>query len=142
MLAGVPRSLPAVLEAYQLTRKASRAGFDWDSLAGIFEKLEEEKNELDSLIPGGAAAAHGKLKIEDSDTAQKLEEETGDLLFAAVNIARFLGIDPEIALKKANAKFKKRFQSMESAAGRSGSQFSDLPRERKEELWDLVKREP
>ena len=68
-----------------------------------------------------------------------LEEEVGDLLFAAVNVARFLGADPEIALKKANRKFLARFQWMESAAAKDGRRIADLPRERMEELWDLSK---
>jgi MazG family protein len=142
VLSGVPRSLPAVLEAYQLTRKAARVGFDWDSLAGIFEKIDEEKSELNSLLSEGASGARGKLTLEDDQANRLLEEETGDLLFAAVNVARFLGVDPEVALKKANAKFKKRFQLMEFAAERGGADFADLPRERKEELWDQAKREP
>jgi MazG family protein len=136
ILAGVPRSLPAVLEAYQLTRRASRVGFDWDELAGILDKLDEEKRELQSLIatdkrdlgPAGkrAAGAH-------------LEEEVGDLLFAGVNIARFLGVDPEIALKKANRKFKERFHFMEAAAVSEGKEFANLSRDRKEELWNSAK---
>ena len=128
ILAGVPRSLPAVLEAYQLTRRASHVAFDWDNLAGIFEKLDEERREIESILPKSL----GKLP-------SRLEEEVGDLLFAGVNIARFLGVDPEIALKNANRKFKKRFQWMESAAAREGQRFADLPRGRKEELWDQSK---
>jgi MazG family protein len=142
ILAGIPRSLPAVLEAYQLTRRASHIGFDWDDLQGILQKLEEEKRELLGTIP---ASGHGPRTGRDSAKAAtpesnaRLEEETGDLLFAAVNIARFLGVDPEIALKKANAKFKQRFNWMESAAVREGSRFADLPRERMEELWNEAK---
>ena len=68
-----------------------------------------------------------------------LEEEVGDLLFAAVNVARFLGADPEIALKKANRKFQTRFQWMESTAAAEGHRLADLPRPRMEELWDLSK---
>jgi uncharacterized protein YabN with tetrapyrrole methylase and pyrophosphatase domain len=68
-----------------------------------------------------------------------VEEEVGDLLFAAVNIARFLGVDPELALKKANRKFKRRFRHMEAAATEQGQGFADLPRERKEELWNFAK---
>jgi tetrapyrrole methylase family protein / MazG family protein len=127
LLSGIPRSLPAVLEAYQLTRRASHVGFDWDSLAGIFDKLSEEQKEI--------AAAQ-----QQSQPLSRLEEEVGDLLFSAVNIARFLGVDPEIALKKANRKFKQRFEWMERAARAEGSAFADLPRARKEELWDASKR--
>jgi len=136
ILAGVPRSLPAVLEAYQLTRRASRVGFDWDDLAGILDKLDEEKRELQSLVAADTRdlGAAGKRAA-----GARLEEEVGDLLFAGVNIARFLGVDPEIALKKANRKFKERFHFMEAAAVSEGKEFANLPRERKEELWNSAK---
>jgi MazG family protein len=133
IVAGVPRSLPAVLEAYQLTRRASHVGFDWDNLAGIFEKLEEEKREIESTL--GLA---GPAKF--AEPSAHLEEEVGDLLFAGVNVARFLGVDPEIALKAANRKFKRRFRWMEAAAAREGHRFADLPRARMEELWNEAKR--
>jgi MazG family protein len=131
VLAGVPRSLPAVLEAYQLTRRASHIGFDWDNLSGILDKLEEEKRELLSISATASA--------ENSAQPAQVEDEVGDLLFVAVNIARFLGVDPEIALKKANRKFTRRFQWMESAAAREGRRFADLPRPQMEELWNESK---
>ena len=133
VLAGVPRTLPAVLEAYQMTRRASHVGFDWENVTGIFEKLEEERRELESVLP--RRAANGK----SASPSQRVEEEAGDLLFAAVNVARFLGVDPEIALKKANRKFKQRFAWMESAAAREGKRFAEVPRERMEELWNESK---
>lgn len=148
ILSGIPRSLPAILEAYQLTRRASRVGFDWKDLAGILEKLDEEKLELLKAVPAGeGSSAHssGKSSRGGSATeppvpnAQHLEEEVGDLLLVAVNIARFLGVDPEIALKKANRKFKQRFNYMETVAARQGHRFGDLPRARMEELWDESK---
>ncbi|MBZ5694862.1 MAG: nucleoside triphosphate pyrophosphohydrolase [Acidobacteriia bacterium] len=138
ILAGVPRSLPAVLEAYQLTRRASHVGFDWENLSGILDKLEEEKREIQSLLPP-VAEAGAKPGAANAELTRHLEEEIGDLFFVCVNIARFLGVDPEIALKKSNAKFKKRFQWMESAAAREGRRFADLPRERMEELWNQAK---
>ncbi|HTR48006.1 MAG TPA: nucleoside triphosphate pyrophosphohydrolase [Verrucomicrobiae bacterium] len=138
-LAGVPRSLPAVLEAYQLTKKAARVGFDWENLAGIFEKLDEEERELNLLLPGGAAATTGKPAHSGAESARRLEEETGDLLFACVNVARFVGVDPEVALKKANAKFARRFRAMEAAAAGKGARFADLPRDEKEMLWNQMK---
>jgi tetrapyrrole methylase family protein / MazG family protein len=134
ILGGVPRSLPAVLEAYQLTRRASRVGFDWDDLAGIFEKLDEEKREIESTLERGAPPTGPQSK-----PSAHLEEEVGDLLFAGVNVARFLGVDPEIALKAASRKFKQRFEWMESAAAKEGTRFADLPRGRMEELWDEAK---
>jgi MazG family protein len=134
ILAGVPRSLPAVLEAYQMTRRASHIGFDWDSLGGILDKLDEEKRELESVVPPGSAGG----SVETAPVS-RLEEEVGDLLFSGVNIARFLGVDPEIALKRANRKFKERFQWMETAAAREGRRLADLPRERMEDLWNESK---
>jgi tetrapyrrole methylase family protein / MazG family protein len=131
IVGGVPRSLPAVLEAYQLTRRASHVGFDWENLEGIFDKLDEERRELAALAPAGRPGA--------TKPSARLEEEVGDLLFVGVNVARFLGVDPEIALKGANRKFKQRFQWMETAAAREGRRFADLPRERMEELWNEAK---
>jgi MazG family protein len=131
VLAGVPRSLPAVLEAYQLTRRASHVGFDWEHLSGVLGKLDEERRELQSISASG-------LSKSDSE-ATHIEEEVGDLLFIAVNVARFVGVDPEIALKKANLKFTRRFHWMESAAARDGRLFADLSRGRKEELWNESK---
>lgn len=150
MLAGVPHSLPAVLEAYQLTRRASHVGFDWDDLAGILEKMDEEKREIESQFapdPTGAGLRPAPTKIPRNTKAQarvpsaarRLEEETGDLLFTVVNVARFLGVDPEIALKKANSKFKRRFEWMEATASAEGRKFADVPRERMEELWNESK---
>src|SRR5467141_4659952 len=125
LLDGVSHALPATLEGFQLTRKASRIGFDWDDAGGIFEKMQEESGEL-------------KRALGEQDQL-KIEEELGDLLFAAVNLSRFLKIDPEIALKKANAKFSRRFRAMEGLARKSGREFKDLPREEMEALWDATK---
>lgn len=126
LLDGVSRVLPATLEGFQLTRKASRIGFDWETAGGIFEKMGEETRELQNAL--------------DGREQPKVEEELGDLLFAAVNLARFLKVDPEIALKKANAKFSRRFRSMEKLAREGGREFKNLPREEMEALWDLAKR--
>ena len=142
VLSGVTRSLPAVLEAYQLTRRASHIGFDWENLEGIFAKIEEEKRELAEFTagPGRNANGSGSQAPKSMKDSLRVEEEVGDLLFAAVNVARFLGVDPEIALKKANRKFKDRFQWMESAASREGHRFAELRRSRMEELWNEAKR--
>jgi len=126
LLDGVSRALPATLEGFQLTRKASRIGFDWENTGGVFEKMGEETEELKKA-----------LKEENH---LKTEEELGDLLFAAVNLSRFLKVDPEIALKKANAKFTRRFRAMERLARESGREFKDLPREKMEALWEAAKR--
>lgn len=129
ILAGVPRSLPGVLEARELTKRAAKIGFDWENLAGILDKIEEERRELEELV----------RPVRRAEAAEKIEEEVGDLLFTGVNVARFLGVDPEIALKGANRKFKQRFQWMEAAAARQGARFADLPRAHMEELWDESK---
>jgi MazG family protein len=129
ILAGVSRSLPAALEAYELTRCAAKIGFDWDNVGGIFDKIEEEKREILSAI--------GTRK---NNSRARIEEEAGDLLFAAVNVARFLDVNPEIALKKANRKFKERISWMEGAARSEGRRLVDLPRGRMEELWDESKK--
>jgi len=138
-LGGVPRSLPGVLEAYQLTRRASHVGFDWDSLKGVFEKLDEEKREILQAILTAHGVGGSASNKQSALPSANLEEEVGDLLFAAVNVARFVGVDPEIALKKANRKFKSRFQWMESAAAQKGIRFADLPRPEMEALWDQSK---
>lgn len=125
LLDGVSRALPATLEGFQLTRKASRIGFDWDNAEGVIDKMREEIAELE-------------IALNDKDQ-KRTEEEMGDFLFAAVNLARFLHMDPEIALKKANAKFSRRFRAMEARARESGREFKDLPREEMEALWDATK---
>jgi tetrapyrrole methylase family protein/MazG family protein len=124
-LDGVPRNIPALLEAYQLTRRAAQVGFDWEQVEGIFEKLQEEIAEL-----------HAALKISDRRAA---EEEVGDLLLSVVNLARFLGLDPEVTLKHSNLKFKKRFEEMESNASNSGQRLSQLSKEKLEQLWVAAK---
>ncbi|HTP45037.1 MAG TPA: nucleoside triphosphate pyrophosphohydrolase [Candidatus Acidoferrum sp.] len=138
ILDGVSGSQPAVLEAKQLTRRAAKIGFDWDDVQGIFEKMDEEKREILSAMKSShrrsdeASASWGTKR-------EKIEEEAGDLLFAVVNVARFLDVDPEIALKRANRKFRERIASMEAAAQRQGRQLADLPREQMEKLWDESK---
>jgi uncharacterized protein YabN with tetrapyrrole methylase and pyrophosphatase domain len=122
-LEGIPRSLPALIEAYQLTRRAAQVGFDWENVEGIFAKLLEETSELRATL-----------------TEADREEEVGDLLFVVVNLARFLGFDPEVALKHSNLKFKSRFQHMEEDAARSGQRLSQLSKEELEVLWDSAKK--
>jgi tetrapyrrole methylase family protein/MazG family protein len=126
VLHGVPRSLPALLQGFQLTRKAARVGFDWHNVDGIFDKLEEETHELRAALKEGKSA--------------DIEDELGDLLFVAVNLARYLKIDPEIALHQANKKFIRRFQEMEKIARERGTTFAKVPRPDMESLWDHAKR--
>jgi tetrapyrrole methylase family protein / MazG family protein len=125
VLDGIPRSLPALLEAYQLTRRAAHVGFDWENVEGIFAKLQEETSEL-------------RVALTEPDRARR-EEEIGDMLFVAVNIARFLGSDPEVALKQSNLKFKSRFKDMEAEAALSGQHLAQLNKEELEVLWEAAK---
>ena len=125
-LDGVPHALPALLEGFQLTRKAARIGFDWDNVEGIFDKLHEETSELREVL-------HKK------EPPERIEGELGDLLFVAVNLARFLHVDPELAMKKANAKFTRRFHEMERIAREQGTTLADVPRAQLESLWDQSK---
>src|SRR5467141_3916227 len=126
LLDGVSRALPATLEGFQLTRKASRIGFDWEDAGGVFEKMREETEELKKAL--------------GNQNHSRIEEELGDLLFAAINLSRFLKVDPEIALKKANAKFARRFRAMERLARESGREFKDVPREEMETYWEAAKK--
>lgn len=126
LLDGVSRALPATLEGLQLTRKAARIGFDWDKASGVITKMQEEIEELRSAW--------------ETQNQAEIEEEVGDLLFAAVNLSRFLQVDPEIALKKANAKFSRRFRAMEALARESGREFQDLSRDEMESLWEAAKK--
>ena len=125
-LDGIPRSLPALIEAYQLTRRAAQVGFDWDTVEGIFTKLREETSEL-------------RVALSEADRTRR-EEEVGDLLFVAVNLARFLGFDPEVALKHSNLKFKLRFKFMEDTAASSLQRLAQLSKEELEVLWESAKK--
>jgi MazG family protein len=125
-LEGIPRSLPALIEAYQLTRRAAQVGFDWGTVEGIFAKLHEETSEL-------------RVALSQLDQSRR-EEEVGDLLFVAVNLARFLGFDPEVTLKHSNLKFKQRFQNMEADAASSGQRLAQLSKDELEVLWEAAKK--
>jgi MazG family protein len=126
-LDGVPHSLPALLEALQLTRKAARIGFDWPNVDGIFAKLTEETHEMQDVLASKPV------------NPSRIEGELGDILFVAVNLARFLNIDPEIALKKTSAKFSRRFRTMERLAREQGTTLVKIPRPQMESLWDHAK---
>ena len=123
-LDSIPRTMPAMLEAAKLGSKAAKAGFDWPDAQGLFEKLEEETGELQAELVTG-----------DRDAA---EAEFGDLLFTAINLARHLGIDPESALRRTNAKFRKRYGTMERLAGGVDA-FEAVSLAGKEELWTEAK---
>jgi tetrapyrrole methylase family protein/MazG family protein len=135
ILDGVPRTLPALLEGYQLSKRASKVGFDWRTAPDILDKLAEEAAELRRLLEAGSRSQRDKQ--QDS----RKEDELGDLLFVCVNLARFLGLDAEIALKKANLKFAHRFREMERLAASRGQQLSALSSDALEKLWEEAKRE-
>ncbi len=124
-LDGVARALPALLRAEKLQKRAARTGFDWTETPPIFDKLEEEVSEVKEAIAGGDPA--------------EIEDEIGDLLFVAANLARRLNVDPEQALRKANAKFERRFRAMEAAAAAEGVDFASLSLDAQEAYWQRVK---
>ena len=124
LLEGVPRSLPALMEAQKVSRKAASAGFEWETVADVWDKVAEERAEFEAEAPG---------------TAER-ELEFGDLLFALVNVARKEGIDAESALRASTAKFRKRWAAMENAAYEGGVALESLTTERLNSLWDKVKR--
>jgi MazG family protein len=139
-LDGVPRTLPALLEGYQLSRKASKVGFDWPAAIDIIEKLAEEIAELKHVLAPGNGVAENGARNAAAALRERQEDEFGDILFSCVNLGRFLRLDPEIALKKANLKFSRRFRMMERLAASRGVQLSALSADRLEELWVEAKR--
>jgi ATP diphosphatase len=131
LLDEVPRSMPALIEAGKLGSRAARVGFDWPDLQGIFDKVDEEIMELRAEITpqtGGAQPMNNAA----------IEEELGDLMFTVVNLARHLKVDPESALRGANAKFRARFMAMEGAA--AGEALAALGPEKLDALWREAKR--
>jgi MazG family protein len=131
LLEGIPSKLPAIHEAHQISSRAARVGFDWPDIDGIFDKLQEEVLELKEVIAGGG----------DDRQRERLEDEIGDMLFVIVNIARYLKIDSESALKRANRKFKSRFQHMETELSKMGKTPEQTSLEELETLWRKAKTE-
>jgi nucleoside triphosphate diphosphatase len=125
----IPRSMPAVMEAGKLGSRAAKVGFDWPSVEGLFAKMQEETAEL-----------RAEVEKRDSAAAGRMEEELGDLLFTAVNLARHLKVDAEMALRGANAKFRARFAAMERSAG-GFEALRSRTADQLEALWEEAKRE-
>ena len=150
VLAGVSSAMPALLEAHKLSSRAAHVGFDWPEVSGLFEKLEEEATELkDELrrLPspptkpaGRGVAGSGKPQVPE-ELRLRMEEEVGDMFFVLVNIARYLSLDPESALKKTNRKFKRRFQWMEEQLRASGRTPQQATMDELESLWQRAKQE-
>jgi nucleoside triphosphate diphosphatase len=139
VLDGVSSSIPSVMEAYQLSSRAAHVGFDWKRLEDLFDKMREEMGELASEAAPGAAASAAPRK--DLERFAALEDEAGDLLFTAVNVARFLKVDPESALRKTNRKFRARFQWIERELAREGKSPREATLEEMDALWTRSKRE-
>ena len=148
-LAGVSAAMPALLEAHKLSSRAAHVGFDWPEVAGLFEKLEEETTELKAELKhipapvqpaGRGVAGSGKPQVPE-ELRHRIEEEVGDLFFVLVNIARYLSLDPESALKKTNRKFKRRFQWMEAQLITSGRTPQQASMDELESLWQQAKQQ-
>ena len=127
-LSGVPKTLPALLRAYEVSARAAAVGFDWVSPGDVVDKIEEEVTELRAEFAEGAETS-----------AERREEEMGDLLFALANLSRKLGIEPEAALRRATDKFARRFEAMEAQATSEGQQLLDLKLDALEVLWKAAK---
>ncbi|HEY3852004.1 MAG TPA: nucleoside triphosphate pyrophosphohydrolase [Steroidobacteraceae bacterium] len=134
-LEGVPQALPALMRAYKLSKRAARVGFDFEHASQTADKVEEELAEVRE-----AAENHRTAGSHGAAPSQETFEEVGDLLFAAANLARKLGVDAESALRAANLKFERRFRAMERLAKARGQEFSALNLDAQESLWLDVKR--
>src|ERR1700694_3570830 len=148
VLADVSTAMPALLEAHKLSSRAAHAGFDWPDVDGLFEKLQEETTELQQRLeefpapgprPDARGGCGGGARQRPEELRQHLEEEVGDLFFVLVNIARYLSLDPESALKKTNRKFKRRFQWMEQQLSASGRGPQQASLTELESLWQQAK---
>ncbi|MBI1390218.1 MAG: nucleoside triphosphate pyrophosphohydrolase [bacterium] len=126
ILAGVPRGLPALMQAHEIQKKAARVGFDWERIDEVFDKVEEEWREF--------------REARESMAPEKIAEELGDLLFAMVNVARYVEVNAEEALAKTNKKFIRRFQHIERHAARQEKKLEQMTLFEMDELWEEAKR--
>lgn len=129
VLAGVPGSLPSMVKAYRIQEKVSGVGFDWENTSQVFDKVCEELNEFNQEVSNG-------------NISERAEEEFGDLLFALINYARFLKINPDDALEKTNRKFIRRFSYIEQKAKESGKKIQDMSLAEMEFFWNESKKLP
>jgi len=142
LLEDISSKMPALLEANKISSRVARVGFDWPDIQGLFEKLEEETHELQEHIPdvpSGLLKADNSAKMPEAVHA-RLEDEVGDLFFVLVNIARRLSVDPELALRKTNRKFRTRFGRMEEQLRKQGKTLEDSNLEEMENLWQQAKK--
>ena len=126
ILDGIPPSMPALHEAHQMGLRAARAGYDWDDVGGVLDKIREELGEVEVAIQKG--------------TLEGVKEEVGDLFFAVVNLSRFAQVDPETALKASNLKFRERFRFVEHKVRESGKAMADCDLAELESYWQESKR--
>jgi XTP/dITP diphosphohydrolase len=126
VFSGVPRALDSLIKAYRLQEKAAGVGFDWEKKEDVWNKVEEEINELQN-------------EVETNTNKEKIEEEFGDVLFALINYARFLKIKPEHALERTNRKFIKRFQYIEKIAQEQNKRLQDMTLEEMDIIWNKAK---
>lgn len=126
VLAGVPNSLPALLKSYRMQEKAGGVGFEWEHREQVWDKVLEEIDEL-------------KYEADHGNDAGKLEDEFGDVMFALVNYARYIGVNPEDALERANRKFRSRFQYIESQADKTEKKLQHMTLDEMDQLWNEAK---
>jgi nucleoside triphosphate diphosphatase len=150
ILSGISSSVPSLLEAHKLSSRAAQVGFDWPEIEGLFDKLGEETAELREHLrefpapgprPEGRGVAGSGRQSVPEDLRVRLEEEVGDLFFVLVNIARYLSVDPESALRKTNRKFRRRFQWMEQRLHERGAAAESVAMDELESLWQQAKKE-
>ncbi len=150
ILASISSKMPAMLEASKLSSRAAQVGFDWPNVEGLFDKLHEEADELREQLkefpapgprPQGRGVASSGRQVMGEELQTRLEEEVGDLFFVVVNIARYLSVDPESALRKTNRKFKRRFQWMEQRLHEAGRSPDQASMHELEALWQQAKGE-
>ena len=150
ILAGISSSMPSLLEAHKLSSRAAQVGFDWPNIEGLFDKLSEETGELrqhlrefpaPGPLPEGRGVAGSGRQTVSEDLRARLEGEVGDLFFVLVNIARYLSLDPESALRKTNRKFRRRFEWMEQRLHERGATPESVSMEELESLWQQAKQE-
>lgn len=140
LLDGVPTSFPALMQAQKMSRKAAAAGFEWDTIDDVWEKVAEEVGEFKEAYAAAPKEADGKLDgAADEAARSKAEEELGDVLFSLVNVARRAGLDAEGALRTACAKFRTRWAHIEAGAQAAGRKAAELSADELEELWQEAK---
>lgn len=142
LLGSVSSKMPALMEAHKISSKAAHVGFDWPEIEGLFAKLTEETEELQEHIrdlPADALKARNNSRIPEELRA-RIEDEVGDLFFVLVNIARYLAVDAESALRKTNRKFRRRFGWVEEQLRRRGKRLEDSNVDEMEELWQEAKK--